>query len=265
MSWLKSGCNFVLLLTVILGASPGAAAQTIHLPPHEKVVFKNGLTVLLLEKHGVPIVNFVALVKTGAAADPSGEEGLASITAELLRKGTEKRTAQQFASEIDFTGGSFEAGAGSDFSIASAEFLNKDLTKGLDLLSDALLHPMFPQEEVEKLLAQSLDGVRSAKDEARSVLGIYYNGYLYNGNCSGGSENGDELSLKRIHREAIDQFYGKYYTPGNTILAVAGDFQGAEMKKRLEDIFAPWPSKPITAVKISTIAAVKGKKLLLVD
>ena len=70
------------------------------------MVFKNGLTVLLLEKHGVPIVNFVALVKTGAVADPAGEEGLASITAELLRKGTKKRTAQQFASELDFTGGS---------------------------------------------------------------------------------------------------------------------------------------------------------------
>ena len=52
---------------------------------------------------------------------------------------------------------------------------------------------------------------------------------------------------------------------GNTILAVAGDFQTAEMKKRLEDIFASWPSKPITAVKIPAVPAVKGKKLLLVD
>lgn len=265
MSRQKNSCECFLLVMMVLGASAISRAQTIHLPPHEKVVFKNGLTVLLLEKHGVPIVNVVALVKTGAVADPAGEEGLASITAELLRKGTEKRSAQQFASEIDFTGGSFEAGAGSDFSIASAEFLNKDLTKGLDLFSDALLRPAFPQKEMEKLLSQSLDGVRSAKDEARSVLGIYYNGYLYNGNGYGRSENGDEISLKRIHREAIVHFYEKYYTPGNTILAVAGDFQTAEMKKRLEDIFASWPSKPITAVQIPAVPAVKGKKLLLVD
>jgi zinc protease len=265
MNRLKSARNFALLLMVVLGASAGLPAQTIHLPPHEKVVFKNGLTVLLLEKHGVPIVNFVALVKTGAAADPSGEEGLASITAELLRKGTENRTAQQFASEVDFTGGSFEAGAGSDFSITSAEFLNKDQTTGLDLLSDALLHPAFPQAEVEKLLAQNLDSVRSAKDEARSVLGIYYDGYLYNGNGYGRTENGDEISLKRIRREAVVKFYEKYYAPGNTILAVAGDFQAAEMKKRLEDIFGAWPSKPITAVKIPAVPTAKGKKLLLVD
>src|ERR1700682_3741077 len=158
-----------LLIIIVLIFPAALSAQSIHIAAHEKVVFKNGLTVLLLEKHGVPIVNFAALVKTGAAADPPEEEDLASFTAQLLRKGTQKRTAQQFAADADFTGGSVEAGAGADFSTASGEFLNKDLTRGLDLFSDALMHPVFPQPEVDKLLAQSLDGVRAAKDEARSV------------------------------------------------------------------------------------------------
>jgi zinc protease len=87
--------SFALLLVA------GARAQTIHLPPHEKVVLKNGLTVLLLEKHGVPLVSLTAILKTGSAADPAGQEGLASVTADLLRKGTKKRTAQQFATELD--------------------------------------------------------------------------------------------------------------------------------------------------------------------
>src|SRR6202035_4142560 len=116
-----------------------AAAQTLHLPPHEKVVLKNGLTVLLLEKHGVPLVNLYALVKTGSAADPAGEDGVASVTAGLLRKGTKKRTAQQFAADLDYIGGEFEAEAGPDFTAIGAEFLTKDLARGLDLFSDALL------------------------------------------------------------------------------------------------------------------------------
>src|SRR5271165_5868499 len=114
-----------------------AAAQTIKMPAHEKIVLKNGLTLLLLEKHGVPIVSFAALVKSGSAADPAGQEGLASQTAALLRKGTKKRSAQQFAADLDFIGGSFEAGAGSDFTTISAEFLTKDLNKGLELFTDA--------------------------------------------------------------------------------------------------------------------------------
>jgi predicted Zn-dependent peptidase len=223
------------------------------------------MTVLLLEKHGVPIVNFAALVKTGAAADPAGEEGLASITAQLLRKGTQKRTAQQFAADSDFTGGSVEADASADFSSVAGEFLNKDLARGLDLFSDALLHPIFPQSEVDKLLAQSLDGVRAAKDEARSVLGTYYNAYLFNGNGYGRTSDGDEISLTRIHRDAIVKFYETYYAPGNIILAVAGDFQTADMKKKLEEVFGGWPSKPVTPVKIPVLPPVKGKKLLLVD
>ena len=263
MSTLKK-CSFLLILLVLV--FPAALfAQSIHIPPHEKVVFKNGLTVLLLEKHGVPIVNFAALVKTGAAADPAGEEGLASITAQLLRKGTQKRTAQQFAADSDFTGGSVEADASADFSSVSGEFLNKDLARGLDLFSDALLHPIFPQPEVDKLLAQSLDGVRAAKDEARSVLGTYYNAYLFNGNGYGRTSDGDEISLTRIHRDAIVKFYERYYAPGNIILAVAGDFQTADMKKKLEEVFGQWPSKPVTPVKIPVLPPVKGKKLLLVD
>ncbi|HEX4535830.1 MAG TPA: pitrilysin family protein [Candidatus Acidoferrum sp.] len=263
MSTLKK-CSFLLILLVLIFPT-ALFAQSIHIPPHEKVVFKNGLTVLLLEKHGVPIVNFAALVKTGAAGDPAGEEGLASITAQLLRKGTQKRTAQQFAADSDFTGGSVEADASADFSSVSGEFLNKDLARGLDLFSDALLHPIFPQSEVDKLLAQSLDGVRAAKDEARSVLGTYYNAYLFNGNGYGRTSDGDEISLTKIHRDAIVRFYETYYAPGNIILAVAGDFQAADMKKKLEEVFGGWPSKPVTPVKIPVLPPVKSKKLLLVD
>jgi predicted Zn-dependent peptidase len=257
-------CSLLLILLVI--NFPAALfAQSIHIPPHEKVVFKNGLTVLLLEKRGVPIVNFAALVKTGAAADPPAQEGLASVTAQLLRKGTQKRTAQQFAADSDFTGGSVEADASADFSTVAGEFLNKDLARGLDLFSDALLHPIFPQAEVDKLLAQSLDGVRAAKDETRSVLGTYYDAYLFNGNGYGRTSDGDEISLTKIRRDAIVKFYETYYAPGNIILAVAGDFQTADMKKKLEEVFGQWPSKPVTPVKIPVLPAVKGKKLLLVD
>jgi zinc protease len=265
MSMRRQGICSLALGLLVLSVAVGSQAQSIHLPPHEKVVFKNGLTVLLLEKRGVPIVNFVALIKTGAAAEPAGEEGLASITAELLRKGTKERTAQQFAADLDFTGGSFEADAAADYSSVSGEFLNKDLSKGLELYSDALLHPVFPQAEVDKLLAQSLDAVRAAKDDVRSVVASYFNGYLFNGVGYGRTADGDELSLKRIRREAIIKFYETNYAPGNTILAVAGDFQAAEMKKKLEEVFGSWPSMAVTPTKIPAVPPVKGKRLLLVD
>jgi predicted Zn-dependent peptidase len=249
----------------VLFLASSAAAQTLHMPPHEKYVLKNGLTVLLLEKHGVPIINLYAIVKTGSAADPAGEEGLASITAGLLRKGTKARTAQQFAADLDYIGGAFDAEAGADFSSVSTEFLTKDLARGLELFSDSVLHPTFPQAEVEKLLAQAVDGVRGAKDDPQQVLGLYYYGYLYGTHPYGRPAGGDEVSLQRIKRDAIVKFYETNYASGNTLLAVAGEFNGAEMRKKLDDVFGGWPARAVAAPSIAAPAPAKSKRLLLVD
>ncbi|HEV3374545.1 MAG TPA: pitrilysin family protein [Candidatus Acidoferrum sp.] len=262
---LANSLRLLVLATSAITASAGIHAQSLHLPPHEKVVLKNGLTLLLLEKHGVPIVSFSAIVKTGSAADPAGQEGVASVTAELLRKGTKNRTAQQFAADLDFIGGSFNAGASADFTSISAEFLTKDLARGLDLFADAVLHPAFPQNEVEKLLAQDIDGVKEAKDQAQEVLGIYYNTYLLPGHPYGRPQDGDEISLKSIQRDAVAKFYETYYAPGNTILAVAGEFNGAEMRKKLEGALGAWPAQKYPVVSIPVAAVVKGKRVLLVD
>ena len=267
---LPAGCRryplvgFALFVALLIG-SPMIRAQKLQMPAHEKVVLKNGLTVLLLEKHSVPMVSVAGIVKAGGLADPAGQEGLASTTAGLLRKGTKTRTAQQFASDIDFIGGTFEADAGADYSSFGAEFLSKDTAKGLELVADALLHPTFPQPEVDKLLAQSVDGVKAAKDSARDVIFEYYEGYLYNGKGYGRPTGGDEISLKRVQRDGIVKFYESYYTPGNTILVVAGDFQPAEMKKEIEDVFGGWPAKAAPTVKEEPAVPMKGKKLLLVN
>jgi zinc protease len=261
----RNSLRFFALFAIALALCPGLPGQSLRLPPHEKIVLKNGLTVLLMEKRGVPLIDIFALVKTGAAADPAGQEGLASVTAGLLRKGTKSRTAQQFAADFDFIGGSFSAEAGADFTNISAEFLTKDAAKGLELFSDALLHPAFPQTETDKILAQSLDGVKSAKDEPQAVLRLYYNGYLYGTHPYGRPSDGDELSLKRIQRDAIVKFYETNYAPGNTILGVAGEFDAAEMRKEIEETLGSWPAKTVASNSVTSVPLAKGKKLLLID
>ena len=256
---------FFALFGLLFLLCPMAPAQSLRIPPHEKFVLKNGLTVLLMEKRGVPLINVFALVRTGAAADPVGQEGLASVTAGLLRKGTKTRTAQQFSADFDYIGGSFGADASADFTTVSAEFLTKDLARGLELFSDAVLHPTFPQEETDKILAQSLDGVKSAKDEPQAVLGLYFEGYLYGAHPYGRPSDGDEFSLKSIKRDAIAKFYEANYAPGNTILGIAGEFDAAGIRKKLEETFGAWPARPVANASISAISPAKGKRLLLID
>jgi len=242
-----------------------AEGQTLKLPLHETITLKNGMTVLLMEKRGVPMVSFAAIVKAGSAADPVSLEGLASSTAGLLRKGTTKRNAQKFAEDLDFIGASFAADASADFTALSAECLTKDLDKGLDLLSDAMLHPLFPQSEVDKLLSQDIDGVKAAKDEAESVALTYYYGYLFGKHPYARPEGGDELSLARIKRDTIVKFYETNYTPGNTILAVAGEFSSPQMKTKLEEMFGAWTAKGAASPVLGAAQPIKGKRLLLID
>jgi zinc protease len=255
----------ILTATFAAGSFAPLCAQSLRMPPHEKVVLKNGLTVLLLVKHGVPLVNISTIVKAGAASDPAGQEGLANVTAELLRKGTKTRTAQQFAADLDFIGGSLEAEAGSDYSVVNVEFLTKDLARGLELFSDALLHPTFPEDETTKLLAQSADAIRAAKDDPQSVAIPYYVGYLYGTHPYGRPASGDEVSLTRIRRDDVAKFYEANYAPSNTIIAIAGEFNADEMKSKLEQTFGAWPARTVKTETIPPVTPAKGKRLLLID
>lgn len=254
-----------LLLVLAVAAPVLAQPASLKLPPYKKVVLPNGLTLLLMEQHEVPIVSLSVAIGAGSVADPAGKEGVASLAAALLRKGTATRTADQFAEELDFIGASFSAGVSMDSTSASAEFMKKDLVKGLDLVADALLRPTFPEDEVTKLVKQRVDAVKAAKDRAAGVIGTYFNAYLYGTHPYARPSGGDETTLASITRDDVAAFYATHYAPGSTVLAVVGDFSTADMRKAIADRFGAWPAKKTPAVSLANAVPVKGRKLLLVD
>ena len=254
-----------LSVFVVITASQAADTVSVKLPTYTKTQLKNGMTLLLMEQHEVPIVSFNIIVKTGSVADVQGKEGLASLTAELLRKGTRTRTSEQVSSDLDFIGAEFAMNANTDFTTGSAEFLKKDLRQGMDLLVDIILNPVFPQDEVTKLIQQRIDGIKSAKDRADSVIGRYFAAYLYGKHPYARPVAGDEVSLPAITRADVQRFYETNYVPANTIFAAAGDFSTAEMRALIEQHFNGWPSKNPPAIRIDAAPPVQGKRLLLVD
>jgi zinc protease len=265
----------LIALFVVLAAVPARAQQPtppsqpqgggLKLPPYKKVKLKNGMTVLLMQQREVPLISFNFIVKSGAVADPAGKEGVASMTAGLLRKGTKTRTADQISGELDFVGGTLNADAVHDYTTGTAEFVRKDIAKGLELLSDVLLNPTFPQGEVAKLQSQSIDAVKAAKDEAFGVVGVYYNSFLFGTHPYGRPADGDERSLAAITRADVERFYQTHYTPSNTILAAVGDFDAAEMERMLSEKFGAWPDRAAPATALAEPAPATGRRLLLID
>src|SRR5262249_24643695 len=264
---LKRGLTFSLALALVF-STPGAGKAdegALKLPPYKKVKLKNGMSLLLMEQREIPLVSFSFIVRTGSTADPAGREGLASLVAELLRKGTKTRSADQISADLDFIGGQLGATATLDYVSGRAEVMKKDLNKGLDLLADPMLNPTFPHDEVTKLLKQRLDGVRAAKDRAQGVIGSYFTAYLFGNHPYGRPTGGDEKSLAAITREDAIRFYETYYTPSNTILAVVGDFNAVEMERMLAEKFGGWAAKDAPAVNAPEPASAQGKRLLLID
>ncbi len=259
--WLLAACCALVPV-------PGDAAQElkINLPPFVTYQLDNGMSVRLMERHQLPLVNFVWIMKSGGGiCDPAGGEGMASLTVQLLRQGTANRTAAQISEQLDFVGGSFQAGASHDYASGSAEFVSKDAALAVDLLADLLCHPVFPEEEVSKLIKQEVDGIAEAKEVPNEVLDRYYRRVLFGAHPYGRPVSGTETSLPRITREQLVKFYQAQYVPGQLILSAVGDFKAEEMRRQLAAAFGGWKAREAMVPVLKPPQATPGNHVLLVE
>jgi zinc protease len=257
--------TFLLGMVSTFALAQAAPAGLFELPEYKRVQLPNGLTLLLLEKHALPMISIDIALRSGSVADPAGKEGVASLTATLLRKGTATRNSEQVSSDLDFIGMQYNTQVDQDATHVSADFLKKDLDTSLALLGDLLLHPTFPEDEVKKKVAQEVDGIRSAKDDPNNVMQSYFMKFLYGEHPYGRPPGGDERSLPTITHDDIAGFYRSHYTPGNTIVAVAGDFESDALQAKIAQAFGEWKGKAPAAAAVPVAKAVSGKRVLLVD
>jgi predicted Zn-dependent peptidase len=254
------------LVTLLgLGAAVPTAPATELLPPYTRTSLANGLVVLLLEQHEVPIVDFQMFLPAGSVADPSGKEGLANLTLSLLRKGTERLTAEQIADELDYLGAEFDLGAGLERGVIHAQFLAKDLDRGLDLFADIVQHPKFDAEEVRKLVDLGVNGLRDLKDNPRLVVANYYDAFLFQGHAFGRPVGGTETSLPAITRDDVRAFHARWVRPNGAILAVAGDFTTEALRTKIEAAFGAWRRSDAAPPPVAAPRPAKGRRVLLVD
>ncbi|UCB52201.1 MAG: insulinase family protein [Candidatus Zixiibacteriota bacterium] len=253
------------LVLSISGSLTTAGAQEIKLPPIKKTTLDNGLKVIVIEHHELPVVAFRLVFKSGAASDPSGKAGLADLTAGLLRKGTRTRTATQIAEEIDFVGGGLGAGSSRDATYATCKVLEKHFDVGLDLLSDIILNPAFADEEIERLRKQTLAAIKQQKDNPGAVADEKYRKFLFGDHPYGQPSEGTETSVAALTRDDIVSFHRNHYAPNNAILAVVGDVKPKVAIKKVEAKFSGWKGTQIALPGYVQPPDIKGHQILLVD
>lgn len=224
-----------MLISIVLVS---AISAQFKLPKYEAVTFDNGLTVYLLEKKDVPIISFSAVFDAGAIKD--GASGLASFTAEALKFGTANFSKNQIDSIFNFYGSSLNTYARLDYSGLYAEFIKDDFDNLLPVIKDVITTPTFPEEEITKRKQRWLAELDQAKEIPRQVIGAYYNKFLFGELPYGNPVNGTKMSIDKINRAAISDFYTNNIRPENCALAVVGDFNSDKMKDAILNFFGHW-------------------------
>jgi len=252
------------LLFYLCFYGPSAVSASPRIEP-KRFVLKNGITLLLVETHALPIVNVSVAIKTGAIYDPPDKKGVANLTGMLLDEGTKTRSSKQIAEEIDFIGGRLSTSGGLDYSSASLVVLKKDIDRGLEILSDVLLNPLFPEEEVERKKKETLASILSEKDDPGVVASRAFYKEVFGAHPYGTPIEGDEETLKKITREDIIAFYQKYYKPNNTIIAMVGDVNPEEAIDLIETYFKSWKEEKVSFPDIPSVERLKKKEKVLID
>lgn len=237
-------------------------AAQIKLPAYTRDVLPNGTVLYLMQRPGLPLVNFRILAKGGAESDPPTLAGLSSVAAELLQRGAGQRSAAQFSEDLDSLGGTFYAASGDQAISVSAEFLKKDFDQGVSLVADAVLHPRFSEEEVRKALARRADGLKSAKDNPGAIVSYFRNFFF--GAAHPYGRVPDEASYALMHREDIAAYHQRLFVGHNLIAIAVGDFDPAAAKARLAGAFGAAPEGTAYAWAADTPPAA-ANRVLLVD
>jgi zinc protease len=231
-AWILS----LMVIMLFIASVPVQAAESLG----KRIVLKNGMVLLLAEKHEIPMVTVSMAIKAGNVVEPMNKPGLASLTAALLTQGTIRRSASQISREIDFIGGSLSVSGGDDYASAGLRVLKKDLRTGLDLLADVLMHPAFDQKEIDRKVKETLASIQQQKDEPEVIAGEAFTKAVFGAHPYGRTNDDVAAYLPQVTRQDVVDFYSRWYGPNDVIIAVVGDVAEKEIISLLDEQFKGW-------------------------
>jgi predicted Zn-dependent peptidase len=254
------------------------AAGAVQVPPHERVVLPNGVTLLIVPRRDVPLVAFQAVLRGGPLCDRAangggqglrdgeGISGVASIVAGLLEKGAGDRDAFAFADAVEGAGGNFSVAPGAEALSISGQYLARDQHLMIELLADALIRPRFDAAELDKLRDRRIELIKATKDsDPAELIGVYGRAQLFGEHPFGQPIGGSEASLPAITQQHVLAYYADHLGADRLILVVAGDVDVPALKRQVQEAFGSWRRAAVALAPNAEPVRVEGRRVLLVD
>lgn len=249
-----------VLLTILFSLFTDAYALDV-----KRKVLDNGLTLMVVERHNLPVVKVSMGINAGSLYEPETKAGLASLVAAMLSEGTKNRTAQQVSGEIEFVGGSVGASGGDDYITVSLSILKKDLDLGFDILSDIILNPVFPEDELKKKIERTKAGLRAQEEDPGFVASKDFKKAIFGAHPYGRLATGTDETLDNINRNDLIDFHSGYYAPNNAVMAVVGDITSEEAEYLINKYFVQWKEKNITPPSLPSTSMQGERKVISID
>jgi len=246
---------------------PGSP-PAVRFPQMVRDTLSNGLKIVLAERNSIPQVNMVLMIDAGYAADQFGKPGTASLAMNMLDEGTTSLNALQISDTLSMLGANLSTGSGLDMSSVSLSALKENLDPSLDLFAEVILHPSFPAADFQRLQRQRLAGIQREKVQPVSMALrvfprlLYGQGHAYGNPLTG---SGTTESVNSISRQDLINFHHTWFKPNNSTLVVVGATTMAELKPRLERLFAGWRPGSVPTKNLSTVQLPPKPAVYLVD
>lgn len=250
-----------------LAPEPGPP-HDLQLPAFREDRLSNGVRIFVAERHDIPLVNLWLELDSGYAADQFARLGTARLAASLLSGGTQRRTALEISDELQMLGAHLSAACNLDLCSVYLSALTGALDDALDLYTDVILHPIFPDYDFERQRKLQLANIANEKATPvqmalRSLPPLLFGReHAYAVPLTG---SGTEESVRQIARQDVAAFHATWFKPANATLVVVGDTTLAEIKPKLEKLFAPWTAGETPSKNLSAVSRPGKPVLYLVD
>lgn len=272
--------SLILLLLVFFSLTAAVQAQTpqatppppsqpssVEFPKPVEKTFANGLRVIVIDRRGSPLVTTQLVIKNGGEVDPPELAGLGSMLADLISKGTEKRTATQIAEAVEALGGSLFSSARWDSTRVGVDVMSSKVNPAVEILADVVRRPTFKDEEVERLRQQTLDDLTVQLGEPGSIARFVAARVVFGDAPYGQPLGGTPETITRISRGDFLKYHGRWYRPDNAILIFGGDIRAANAFALAQKYFGDWkkPAEPLPNLPAPKPVTSASPRVIVVD
>lgn len=264
-----SACSSSPEKSMVETGASGAVAKSLsvgsyQLPRFAEKTLPNGLRLLFVPDEKLPYISFSMMVAAGAARDSEDQQGTAAFVAELLDKGTVRRSATAIASDLGDLGAEFEASTDYDDTQIQLSGLAIHREQLLRNLVEVVTQPAFSDVEIERLRQQTLAGIERRRDKPDSFASRTFESYLFGHHPYGHAAEGTKASIQALRKKQVIRFFLANYRPNNSMLAVVGQFTPS-FQAEVEKALSAWQKHDVAPMNWPPLLTEKGRHIRVVN